>query len=129
MFFKGVTLEVGDYIAFTSDQVPLPHVEAAVIAVKDGVLEVLSTFLVPFQHSGLFMEEQVKNLEVIHPAEIAIPQESRGRRFAKGQEVLINLQGHDVRAKVVSAFDGVVVARNGEDMLITAGALRFEAMS
>jgi len=126
MIFKNETLEVGDYVAFQASAVPLPEVQAAVISVKNGNLEVISTLLVPFSHSGIFTEDEISKIKVIYPADITIPRESRGRSFTKGQLVSAEIKGVGTKSgKVIAAFDGIVVAQKKDGELITAGAMHF----
>lgn len=130
MKFKDKDLGVGDFVAFQTASVPLSEVQAAVIRVEDGVLEVLSTLLVPFQHNGRFTEEEVDMIEVIYPAEVAIPQESRGKRFAKGQHVSVELRDKSTeQGNVIAAFDGLIVAQREDGELITGGANFFNAIT
>ena len=126
MFFKGVFLETGDFVAFQTNAVPLPEVQAVVIRVKNGVLEVMSTVLTPFQHGGKFTEDEIGQIMVVHTADVAIPQESRGKNFAKNQKVSVEIKGGEIHhGEVVAAFDGVVVARQNDGQLITGGASFF----
>ena len=118
MNFKGVELEIGDHIAFETSEVPLPHVEAAVMGVKDGILDVFSTLLVPFQHSGFFSEDSVGEIEIVRKAKEAIPSTSP---FEKDQEVTCEVKGTTRRGFVIAAFDGIVVMKSGDDF-VTAGA-------
>ena len=130
MIFKGQQLETGDFVAFQTKAVPLPEIQAAVIGVENGVLEVMSTFLTPFQHGGKFTEAEVDRIMVVYPAEVAIPQESRGKSFPRHQRVSVVVQdGEEHQGKVVAAFDGVVVARKGDGQLITGGASHFNAVN
>lgn len=127
MEFKKRKLGVGDIVALQTSVLPIPEVSAAVIRVEGGVLEVLSTFLVPFNHNGIFTESDVDRIEVIYPAEVAIPKESRGKGFSKGQYVRVNVEGVGSQGgRVVAAFDGIVVAQREDGELITAGASFFE---
>ena len=129
MIFKGQKLEVGDFVAFQTKSVPLSEVQAAVINVEDGVLEVLSTMLVPFQHGGKFTEDEVDQVLVVYQAEVAIPQESRGKRFSKNKKVSVVVQGGNrYEGEVVASFDGIVVARRSDGELITGGASHFTAI-
>lgn len=130
MIFKGVKVEIGDIVSFQTRVVPLPEVQAAVVDVVDGVLEVISTFLVPFQHSGQFREADVDRIMVVYPAAVAIPQESRGRGFFQGQIVSAVLKDdQEHRGEVIAAFDGIVVARQSDGQLFTGGAMRFHAVN
>jgi len=126
MLFKGQQLETGDFVAFQSKTVPLPEVQAAVIGIENGVLEVMSTLLAPLNHSGKFTEDDVDRIIVIYPAEVAIPQESRGKGFQKHQKVSFIIQGEEYQGKIVAAFDGVVVARKSDGQLITGGVSQFD---
>jgi hypothetical protein len=128
MLFKGQNLEVGDFVAFQTRTVPLPEVQGAVIDVNGGVLEVLSTLLFPFRHSGSFTEDDVDCIMVVYLAEVAIPQESRGKGFAKHQRVGTTVRDGSAQfGEVIAAFDGIVVARRSDGELITGGASHFEA--
>jgi hypothetical protein len=134
MIFNGLQLQIGDLVAFTTSAVPLPEVHAAVIDVKDGVLEVMSTLIVPFQHSGMFNAGEVQEIAVIYPADVAIPQESRDKSFRRGERVDVTVRGEDgvmvqVSGDVVAAFDGIVVARRQDGQLITGGASHFNAVA
>lgn len=129
MIFKGRQLETGDFVVLQTEAVPLPEVQAAVIGVENDVLEVISTILVPFQHGGKFTEDEVDQIIVVYPAEVAIPQESRGKSFSKHQRVSVIVQGGEKhQGMVVAAFDGVVVARKSDGKLITGGASHFNAV-
>ena len=102
---------------------------ATVIDVQNGVLEVMSTILVPFQHGGKFTEDEVEQIVVVYPADVAIPQESRGKGFSKNQRVSVVVRdGGRHEGEVVAAFDGVVVARKSDGQLITGGASHFKAL-
>ena len=127
MTFKNVELATGDLVEFVSGSIPVPSIPAVVIDVKDGVLEVMSTFLVIFQHSGKFTPDEVLAIEVILPAAFAIPQESRGRNFTQFQKVTTSVNGQECQGKVIAAFDGIVVAQQEDGELVSGGALRFEA--
>lgn len=130
MIFKAVEVEVGDFVSFQTRVVPLPEVQAAVIGVVDGVLEVISTILVPFQHSGQFTEADVDQIIVVYPSAVAIPRESRGRGFTKNQRVAATLKdGTERQGEVIAAFDGIVVARKSDGQLFTGGAMHFYAVS
>jgi len=127
--FKGLPLESGDIVAFTTTSVLLPEVQATVIEVKDGVLEVLSTLLLPYKHIGRFKEEEVGQIELIYPAKIAVPRESGQKKFQKDQSVstLVGKVSH--QGKVIAAFDGLVVARQDDGQLITGGASFFNRVA
>ncbi len=128
MIFKNVALSAGDFIAFKTPSVPLQEVQAAVINVEDGKLEVMSTLLAPFQHSGIFTEAEVGEIIVVYPASISIPQESGKKKFIKDQKVSISLKnGTTACGCVVAAFDGVVAARTNEGIFIVGGASFFTA--
>ena len=125
MKFLGITLKQGDIISLTAKSVPLSEVQVAVIAVKDGVLEVMSTLLAPFKHSGLFKEADVTSISVILPAEEAIPRESRGKQFKKGQHVSCDIKGEKHEGFVIAAFDGIVSAQRVDGEYLTGGANHF----
>ncbi|HRY60262.1 MAG TPA: hypothetical protein P5096_02700 [Patescibacteria group bacterium] len=130
MIFKNLQLETGDFVAFQTEAVPLPEVQAAVIGIEDGVLEVMSTLLAPFQHNGKFTEDEVGQIMVVYPSAIAIPRESRGKNFSKHQGVSVIIKGgEEHRGEVVAAFDGIVVARRSDGELITGGASHFNAVA
>ena len=128
--FKGLKLETGDIIALQSKTVPLPELYAAVIGVKEEVLEVFSTMLVFFQHNGYFATDDVEKIQVVHPAEFAIPQESRGKGFLKNQVVSVVVKtGQKYIVKVVAAFDGIVIAQTEDNQYITGGASYFDEIT
>lgn len=130
MIFKSVEVGTGDFVSFQARTVPLPEVQAAVVEVADGVLEVMSTILAPFQHNGKFTEAEVDRIMVVYPAAIAIPQESRGRGFSQSQMVSAVLSdGKEHRGEVIAAFDGIVAARQSDGQLFAGGAMHFHAVS
>jgi len=130
MIFKNQKMETGDFVAFKTKAVPLPEVQAAVISVENGVLEVLSTILLPFKHGGKFTEAEVDQIMVVYPAEVAIPQESRGKGFPKNQKVSVVIKnGEKHYGEIVAAFDGIVVARKNDGQLITGGSMFFNSTS
>ena len=126
MRFKDQQLETGDFVMFETDIFPLLEFQAVVIDIKNGVLEVMSTLLAPFQHSGKFTEAEVDRIRVVYPAEVAITQESGFRRYQRVSVVFQGCEEH--QGEVVAAFDGVVVARKGDGQLITGGASHFSAV-
>lgn len=129
MIFQNLQVEVGDIVALRSTKVPLPEFQAAVIRVTDGVLEVLSTMLVPFRHNGDFAECDIERIEIVRSAAEAIPRESRGNSLAKDQRVsVVTGDGRSHQGMVIAAFDGIVVARSDAGELITGGASRFIAV-
>mgnify|MGYP001178346980 CR=1 FL=1 len=129
MIFKNLQLETGDFVSFQTKSVPLPEVQAAVIGVEDGVLEVMSTLLAPFQHNGKFTEDEVGRIMIVYPSAVAIPRESRGKNFSRHQKVSVTVKGGKKhRGEVVAAFDGIVVARRSDGELITGGASHFNAV-
>ncbi len=128
MIFKNQKLESGDFVAFKTKSVPISEVRAAVVAVEDGVLAVISTMLKPFQHNGNFTEEEVEQIVVVYPAEVAIPQESRGKGFYKNQRVSAIVRGKEHEGKILAAFDGIVVARESGQLIIVGKASSFNAI-
>lgn len=133
MTFRGQELEIGDFVAFTTPTVPFPEVQAVVIDVENGVLEVMSTLIAPFHHSGKFTEDEVVRIMVVYSAEVAIPQESRDKNFRKGERVVVHAQRVDgemtyVIGYVVAAFDSVIVARRTDGQLITGGSTHFTSL-
>jgi hypothetical protein len=131
MTFKGIEVGTGDIVEIIAQSVPLPSVQVAVIGVtSNGELNVMSTLLAPFKHSGLFPERDVSQIVPVRRAEEAIPMESRGKGFSKGQSVRTHLkkQGKTVHGQVIAAFDGIVVAKQSYGQLITGGASFFEAV-
>lgn len=131
MTFKGIEVGTGDIVEIIAHSVPLPSVQVAVIGVTpNGELEIMSTLLAPFQHSGLFPESDVSQIVLVRRAEEAIPAESRGKGFSKGQPVhtYLKRQGETVYGNVIAAFDGIVVARHSDGQFITGGASFFEAV-
>ncbi|MCC6639350.1 hypothetical protein IT409_02210 [Candidatus Falkowbacteria bacterium] len=125
MIFLGVTLNPGDVVSLVAKTVPLPEVQVAVITVSDGVLEVMSTLLAPFKHSGFFEEANVTSISVILPAEEVIPRESRGKQFKKGQHVSCDIKGEKHEGFVIAAFDGIVSAQRIDGEYLTGGANHF----
>ena len=119
MIFMDVEIEVGDMVSIISPTVPLPHIPASVIDVEDGVLKVMSTLLVPFQHSGKFSRQDVSDFEVMAKAEHTIPREARNFDFRKHTLVETTIQGRCVQGQIIAAFDGVVVAKSGSGKLVT----------
>lgn len=124
MKFKGQNLEVGDFVAIQAKSLPIPEVRAVVIDVKDGVLDVMSTLLVPFDHKGLFPEKDVVRIKVAYPASVAIQRESRGL-FSKDQRVSAVVRGKTEYGKVIAAFDGIVSILRNDGEHITGGANYF----
>jgi hypothetical protein len=68
MFFKGVEVEPGDFVIFTTPVIPLPEVSAAVVGVTGGVLEVRCIRFELFQHDGRFTEAEVEQFVVAQKA-------------------------------------------------------------
>jgi hypothetical protein len=128
LIFKGQELHVGDFIAFQSPLIPLPEIQAAVIDVKDGVLEIVSTLIAPFRQGGKFKETDVTSeIVIVYPAEEAIKKESRSWNFSKGQRVRVTVKGGEVmEGNVIAAFDGVIVAQRDDGLYITGGASFFK---
>jgi|GEM_PF-2934512 len=131
MRYKGVDVNVGDFVALRSKSVPLPEVQAAVIDVEhDGNrLVVISSFLVPFQHNGEFPSDDVTDFMVLYPAEQAIPLETREKAFQKDQRVFATIRGERMEGGVIAAFDGMVLARRDDGQLITAGIPHLQAVA
>ena len=127
MIFKGKKIGVGDFIAFRTTAVLLPEVQAVVIRVeKNGVLEVLSTLLIPFGHNGRFHEKEITELIIVYKASDVIPRESR-KNFRKGQLVSTCAHGKKETGRVVAAFDGIIVAKHSSGTFITGGASFFSS--
>jgi hypothetical protein len=127
MLFKNREVNIGDIVVFQTSVVPLPEVQAVVIDVKDGVLEVMSTLLTSFRHDGRFAENEVSRIESIYPAELAIPRESRGKGFIKGMFVSAQVKGKGIQiGRVGAALDGLVVVQREDGELITGGASFFQ---
>lgn len=120
--------QTGDFIAFQSSDVPLPEVQAVVIEDNGDTVEVLSTLLVPFQHSGTFKRSEMKNLMLVYPAGVAVPRESR-RDWRRGQLLRVTKGPHEnVVAPLLAAFDGVCVCKvpDFHGKWLTGGAAGFE---
>ncbi len=126
MIFKKKKVESGDIVALKMKSVPISEVRAAVVAVEDGVLSVISTMLKPLQHNGNFTEEEVEQIVVVYPAKVAIPQESHG--FSKNQWVSAIVRGEKHKGKIIAAFDGIVVARHNNQLVIVGKASSFNAI-
>lgn len=129
MVFKGLEMETGDFVAFQTKVVPLPEVQAVVIDVENGVLEVMSTILTVFKCGGKFRDDQVDRIMVVYKADVAIPQESRGKNFPKHQRVSVVVKGKEYFGIIIAAFDGVVVMRGDDGQLITGGASFYNAVA
>lgn len=129
MRYKGVEVNIGDFVVFRSKSVPLPEVQAAVIDVENDTLVVISSFLVPFQHNGEFPADDVTDIIVVYGAEQAIPQETRDRAFKKDQRVFATIRGERMEGGVIAAFDGMVVARRDDGQLITGGVPHWQAVA
>lgn len=124
MMLSGVGLNRGDLIHLRCRAIPLPEFPAAVIRMHDDELEVLSTFLVPFGHNGVFPVADIECLALVHPAAQAIPAESRG--FVEHEIVSAEIGEYRQYGRVIAAFDGIVVAEREDGELITGGAMHFE---
>jgi hypothetical protein len=117
-------LETGDIISFQSDDVPLPEVQAVVIEDNGEVIQVMSTLLVPFRHSGDFERSKIRNLTVIRSAGEAVPLESR-RGWRRGQMLKVIKGPYATTfSYLVAAFDGICVCRSNRQWL-TGGASGF----
>ncbi len=128
MVFKSVVLEVGDFVAFTATSVPLPEVQAAVVDVEDGVLEVMSTLLKPFQHSGKFREDEVGEIMVVYPAAIAIPQESGREDFAPQRRATCVFEGRQYEGRIMAAFSGWVYMQADDGTPLTGSPNHFNIL-
>ncbi|HSR54125.1 MAG TPA: hypothetical protein VLV83_25125 [Acidobacteriota bacterium] len=127
--FKNIEINPGDHVAFRTSPsvIPLPHMEAAVVEVKDGRLEVFSTLLVPYRHSGFFSEEEVLEIEVFRPADEAVKMGSRGK-FERGQRIACTIEKEGrVECTLYAAFDGVVSGWTDDGVNVTGGINQFEA--
>ncbi len=120
--FKGVALLRGDFVAMRTRTLPLPEVQAAVMEVKDGVLDVFSTMLAIFQHNGLFTEDEVIEIKVVYPAAEAIPRESRGKNFAQHERVAAVINGTRYEGRVVAACDGIIAVHTDDGQTFSSGA-------
>ncbi len=124
MLFRKQNIEIGDLVALRSNAVPLPEVQAAVININSDEIEVLSTMLIPFKHNGKFKKGEVDEIVMIHPADYAIPQESRGK-FQKEQTVTVTVKGRKETGSVIAAFDGIIVAQRKKDGKFIVGGMSY----
>ena len=116
MDIKGVEVEVGDFVAFRTPVIPLPEIQAGVYEVKDGMFWSISPLFIPWRHNGKFTPDEVDEIMVVYPAEVAVKQESHGR-FNLGDRVVATQplhEGDHIEGRVVGAFGGVVVVKNDE---------------
>lgn len=114
--------EPGDYIDFRHPDVPLKEIQAAVIEDQGDNVEVMSTLLIPFKHSGIFDKARMTGTVVVHPAAVAVPQESR-RDWMPGQMLTTD----DDEGCLVAAFDGVVACKHKSGQYLTGGVSFFKA--
>lgn len=126
--FKGIALTPGDRLSLVAKSVPVPCFQASVVSGDDTRIEVISTQLAIFRHSGTFTADDVEMVVVDYPGAEAIPLESRRDDLYLGQAVKVDGQGDDVFT-VRAAFDGWVVASFGDDVerLVTGGSSFFQA--
>ena len=108
----------GDIIEFSSPEVPLPYVQAVVIEETPDHIEVMSTLLVPFQHSGTFQRDRINIAGVVCPASEAIKRETG---FDEGELLTCNIG----KGRAVAGFDGIVVIQREDGELITGGSSHF----
>lgn len=112
-------MKTGDIIEFTSSEIPLPVIQAAVIvADHPDYIEIMSTLLVPFKRSGKFKRDAINILGVVCEAKDAIARETG---FDAGEKVTCDI-GSGV---VIAGFDGILVARTEDGQLITGGSSFF----
>ena len=119
MEFKGYELHIGDIVVFTCPTVP-DYVQAAVIDVRNGRLEVLSA-KEPLQ--AVFAEEEVDRLAVIYTAEYGIYLGARG--FTKNQRVRGMVDGQPEEGKIVAAIEGHIVVERDDRQLVVGNAGNF----
>lgn len=122
MKFKNIDVEPGDIVEIQAKSVPLESVQVAVVNVINGVLEVISTLLVPFQHNGHFPPNDVIRIMVVYPAAIAIPQNSDGK-FKINQRISMSLKnGENHQGVVIAAFDNIIIARDDNGNLMKSSS-------
>lgn len=126
MLFKNTEVSMGDLVSLRTVTAPFPEIRAVVIGVEDGMLEVFSTLTLPLGYTGKLTEAEVDGIEVLCLAEVAIPQESAGKGFCKGQYVSVCLEGTVDIGRVAAAFGGVIFVRREDGNLIEGGAGFFE---
>ena len=119
-----MSAQPGDMVQIRSKEVPLPEFPASVVAIDDTTLEVLSTILVPFHHSGKFKLAEIEYI-VVYPAEVAVEQETG---FKVGTDIQTRLPV-DGKVRVGTAhcgFDRILVIKLPDGQLLTGGASHFE---
>lgn len=133
--FHGVELNTGDTVQVIAGSVPLPF-EAAVVAYdrENDVLEVISTQLAIFQHSGKFPSSDVVRIEVSLAYTQGVSMQAR-EPLHRGQYCRVTVGGvGEVVARVAAAVDGVVYGHivddggpmDGED--VTGGSRFWEPL-
>lgn len=111
--FHNVVLTPGDRVSIAAKSVPVPCFQASIVSGDAHSLNVISTQLVVFRHSGVFPIEDVTELVLDYPAEQAVPMESRAD-LQYCQRVTVPSVAGDQHFYVKAAFDGVVVAYDGK---------------
>lgn len=118
-------MKQGDIIQITAPDVPLPFFQAAVVEVNGDDLEVLSTYLVPFQHPGTFKLSQIK-VEVVTPAEEAV---ERITGFAPGTRLTtVTRKGVRVEGALALGFGPYLTIRLDDGQLCTGSKTYFTAV-
>lgn len=112
-------MKPGDIIQMQSNEIPLPEFSAAVIAVDENNLEILSTLIVPFQHGGKFKRSEIRTM-VTCPAEEAVERETG---FKLGTVVRTRLRdGSEVICKAFAGFNGILVGVRDDGRFVTGGS-------
>ncbi len=129
--FKGVQIQTGDRVAISTPTIPLPcSIDACFTHIdEDGNLNVFSTLLVPFKHSGIFKENEIEEIKVTLPAEKAALMESRNENLKHGMQVYCLIRDEQMEGQLIGAFDGIVAAITPEGKFITGGSKHFKPIS
>lgn len=114
----------GDIVQIRASDVPLPEFPAVVINVTATQLEVMSTLLAPFQHSGKFNLNDIETITV-HPAEGAVEKET-GFPLGAHCRTRVKVGGSFQEGKAIAGFDGVLVIERADGELITGSKSYFE---
>jgi len=128
MDIKGVEVKVGDYISFDVPRVSLPEVQAVITKVEDDGFWVFSPAIPFWVYSHKFAIDEVGEIDMICPADIAVRTQSGGR-FSPNQRVWARSTFYELEpmeGRVVAALDGIVVVVNDEGRRAIGGGACWE---
>ena len=129
MEFQGVTVHVGDIVAFNPLDAMFPVDEAVVLNVdRKGNLGTFCPILSQLGRDGYLSPAEVTNFRVVTLAADAIPIHSGDQRFAKNELVVskIHAKKYPGQYPVVAALDGVVFFTQGKGPYIAHMAHNLE---